>query len=125
MATRKSPAFSIDDAVGDSIWIRAQVMDWRLAVWMAASLHPWGVEGASHTLAPPPSPCSHRLRSGAALPDDALGPVLAGRLRHRMLPARRCYFAASNLSPTSLVGFTIHPPLAPSLGRPIVPAIQT
>lgn len=59
MATRKSPAFSIDDAVEDSIWIRAQLMDWRLAVWMAASLHPW--ESRGH-----PTP-SHRLPAPAPI----------------------------------------------------------
>lgn len=100
-------------------------LDTSSADWPSGWLHPpihGGSRGASHTLAPPPSPCSHRLHSGAALP-DALEPVLAGRLRRHA--ARRCILPPATSLPLYLVGFTIQHPLAASLDRPILLAIQT
>lgn len=91
---RTDTACSIDDAIGDSIWIRVQLTG-RLDGCIPPSTG--GVEGhrtPSHRL---PAPAPIVFHSGAALP-DALEPVLAGRLRRHA--ARRCYFAASNLSPT-------------------------
>lgn len=116
---RTDTACSIDDAIGDSIWIRVQLTG-RLDGCIPPSTG--GVEGhrtPSHRL-PAPAPIvftaeqpyqmlwspSWRAGSDAMLPVDVILPP------------------ATSL-PLYLVGFTIQHPLAASLDRPILLAIQT
>src|SRR3954453_15506486 len=106
-----------DDAGGEHGWDDG-IMDTSSADWSPGwlhpsifSVHPRGLE-PPHTFAPPPSPWSHRLHSGAALPDSR-EPVLAGRLRRRP-----CYLPPAT-SPIFL-GFTTVLDLAASLHHSIV-----